>query len=858
MENIPLNSIKRKKYRIKWLEAVGNNNFDKSYVDSIFTECIIDSVMLINRSKMLKLPPSEEARIQKLMESERADELMEVENMWSDEESPVNSKEKSCKFVCEANDKQNSDSNIEPDSHGLPDSKIVPKTNDVHESTCCVGDYKEQEKNAQIDSDKQSTNFSDSDFVPDSDVPDSDIPDSDIPDSDIPDSKIYTKPKVMFSSPRTRLLKKTLNKVLDIDDAKPKEILSSPSRNIMQLKPDKNIVPESSCTVDDSSNSSSDELSNSTIKLPLSKSNKLTGKIKVYDQVHSCFYCDKIVNKMSRHLEICHHQEMDVAKVLAMPKKSTFRREAFIELTRLGDYHYNCDVLYKRSGELILIRRPSTVEKETKTYSDYLPCPHCLGFMLKKHMWSHIKYKCKVAKRGKSAQNTENNRKSNFLDLSKALVAHTFPKEVSESFYCNIISTLKKHDGVKEICGEDPLIVRFGMLLFEKFNVTKNDNIRQSMRRLGRLVLEFRKSSSKFVQASLLDCLDPKNYDIVIQAVKNLCMLELTPTDRPTLKIPSLALKIGHALRKCAALQRGSYLREGNINGDRMMTSFLSLMEIEWENRVSSAALNTIRRAKLTKQDLLPLTSDLKKLNDYLDKSIENDITELIEDPSNPTIWLRLSKLALSRIMIFNKKRSGEIAKMKITNYTERRNWEGENSEEIKSTLSDLEKRLMQSMTLVYIIGKAERNVPVLLTKNTKEAIDVLLLYRKHISLIQTNNENMFPKFNSHLGHLVGYEVLKQVCSQVGLERPDLITSTKMRKYIATVTQVLDLTENESDWLARHLGHNIRVHREYYRLQESAVELTKVSRLLLAVDSGKISDYSGRKLDDIQVEGNYF
>lgn len=72
------------------------------------------------------------------------------------------------------------------------------------------------------------------------------------------------------------------------------------------------------------------------------------------------------------------------------------------------------------------------------------------------------------------------------------------------------------------------------------------------------------------------------------------------------------------------------------------------------------------------------------------------------------------------------------------------------------------------------------------------------------------------------------------------------------------MTQVVNLTENESDWLARHLGHNIRVHRDFYRLQESAVELTKVSRLLLAVDSGKIKQFSGQKLDDITVDGEYY
>ncbi|XP_054286882.1 titin homolog [Macrosteles quadrilineatus] len=587
------------------------------------------------------------------------------------------------------------------------------------------------------------------------------------------------------------------------------------------------------------------------IKVPISKASVSTGKKKVYDQIHCCFFCDKLICKMSRHLEHCHENEMEVAKILALPKSSLLRRNAFSELTRLGDYHYNCDILSKRTGELILIRRPSAIEKEGKTYSDYLPCPHCLGFLLKKHLWSHVKFTCHAAKKDDDHANID--KKKGFLSLSKALVGHFLTPESSQSFYDNIISTFKKKDGIKEICSEDPLIIRLGMLMFEKFNNTKNDLIRQNMRRLGRLVSEFRKIDSKFAGAMVIDCLQPNNFDSLIQAVKNLAIVELNHSDRPTMKIPSLALKLGHALRKCAALQRGTFLKEGNLKGERTMKSFLSIMDIEWENRISSTALITFKRTKQRKEDLLPLTSDLMKINSYLDGKIDVYIGLLKDCPSNASLWQNLAKATLARIMMFNKKRSGEVSKMKIKDFTERRNYHGENSEEIIKSFSDLEKKLMNVMTLIYIVGKRENDVPVLLTSEMKKAIDVLLLYRKNISVIKSSNEYMFPNLNSDR-HQRGHDVIRAFCQELDLQKPHLITSTKLRKYIATVTQVVNLTENESDWLARHLGHNIRVHREYYRMQESAVELTKVSRLLLAVDEGRISEFSGQKLDEINLE----
>ena len=54
------------------------------------------------------------------------------------------------------------------------------------------------------------------------------------------------------------------------------------------------------------------------------------------------------------------------------------------------------------------------------------------------------------------------------------------------------------------------------------------------------------------------------------------------------------------------------------------------------------------------------------------------------------------------------------------------------------------------------------------------------------------------------------------------------------------------------------MGHDVSVHRQYYRLQDSTLELAKVSKLLLAVDEGNVGNFSGKKLNEITLEGKYF
>ena len=47
---------------------------------------------------------------------------------------------------------------------------------------------------------------------------------------------------------------------------------------------------------------------------------------------------------------------------------------------------------------------------------------------------------------------------------------------------------------------------------------------------------------------------------------------------------------------------------------------------------------------------------------------------------------------------------------------------------------------------------------------------------------------------------------------------------------------MLNLNAGELEWLSNHLGHTVDVHKEYYRNQESAVEMGKIASMLLRLD----------------------
>lgn len=61
----------------------------------------------------------------------------------------------------------------------------------------------------------------------------------------------------------------------------------------------------------------------------------------------------------------------------------------------------------------------------------------------------------------------------------------------------------------------------------------------------------------------------------------------------------------------------------------------------------------------------------------------------------------------------------------------------------------------------------------------------------------------------------------------------------------------MNLKDNELDQLANFLNHNIRVHREYYQLPQSTIQLAKISKLLMAMEKGSVKDIQGKSLDEI-------
>ena len=221
-----------------------------------------------------------------------------------------------------------------------------------------------------------------------------------------------------------------------------------------------------------------------------------------------------------------------------------------------------------------------------------------------------------------------------------------------------------------------------------------------------------------------------------------------------------------------------------------------------------------------------------------------------------PTVWRELAELTLCQVMVFNKKRQGEMSKMTVDDFS--KCTQGR-QDMITQGLSKWEQELASIMWRVEVVGKRGNTVPVLLTSVMKGNMDLLQDSRKTAE-IWDDNHCMFP-LHSSTGHIRGADVLRKFTKACGAKHPHNITGTSLRKHVAVVSQIMNLKNNDLDVLARFMGHDIRTHREYYRLPDELIQLAKVSKVLLKFGNGDLQSLAGKTLDEIELhddEGNIF
>ena len=396
-----------------------------------------------------------------------------------------------------------------------------------------------------------------------------------------------------------------------------------------------------------------------------------------YDKRNSCVFCSKDMAKVGRHILSVHKSEPEVAEILGMEKKSFERKRKLTMLRQAGNFRHNLKV-QKVGGVMNVSRRPNNPGNGSSR--EYLPCVNCLAFIKKDVLWRH-------RKRCPNLQTEVKGKRK--IQCEASLLLHTTKNQTK--FLEDVVSHMRLDD-VTMLIKRDNAILRYGSFLYDTAGIPKRGYISQKMRVLSRLVSKLREITG-FGDSYLESFLKPIYFDDVVKATRHVSTYIVTDA-APEMKTPSLALKIGYALDKVAGLEKGRALRTKDRDTIEDLDYFIHLMKTEWSTRISTIALNTLQENSYQKVEVLPLTEDLLVVRRHTSERMRELSIQLTNSPSNTQAWRELAETTVTRIVILNRRRSTEGAKLTIEQYQNRPKWSQHSLSEIQDTLTPLEMEL--------------------------------------------------------------------------------------------------------------------------------------------------------------------
>lgn len=338
------------------------------------------------------------------------------------------------------------------------------------------------------------------------------------------------------------------------------------------------------------------------------------------------------------------------------------------------------------------------------------------------------------------------------------------------------------------------------------------------MREVSRLLITYR-SITNNNNVTLKDIIHPKYFETVIFAVRQVAGYDHATK---TFKAPSLAMHLGTSVKSICdelihlILQEhvGFKCKTQSDAKTRIeeVKNFKKLVHSRWNIELSSLANKDLMEKRWQKPLLLPLVSDIKKFRTELLALAEESRTLLSSGNRNEKAYKSLSQCTLALLIIFNRRRIGDVQYLKIKDY---RNDRKTNYKDFEHVLTETEKILTQKYKRIMNSGKGSRAVVILIPERLQEFIDVLLKHRNKY-IFDNDNEYVFSLPGSKIKWGKGDVAIRTLSKKISLENPQAISSNKLRKQIATITQIFNLSQNELKQFSTFMGHTQKTHEEFY------------------------------------------
>lgn len=193
------------------------------------------------------------------------------------------------------------------------------------------------------------------------------------------------------------------------------------------------------------------------------------------------------------------------------------------------------------------------------------------------------------------------------------------------------------------------------------------------------------------------------------------------------------------------------------------------------------------------------MTEDVKTFNEFIKNKAQEAYENLVKNNNLTEQYKVLIECVLVLVLIFNRN-TIQVQFLDIISYKSNAFHISQN--EMINALTDFERATSSAFKRVIVFGKGSKPVPILFTKLLQKYINLILKIREETDIVPKSNPYLFANPGSVDRWISGPSIIRKYAHMCGAKNPETLTSSRFRKQIATILQIISFEADEMEQIA--------------------------------------------------------